>query len=228
VPTDSERDQARRRRAGRAKSGTSRDNARCPGDSSTPASPGHAVTGLVQPRDTYALTCVNANEWVPLGHPGVEWLRAPGYSRYEASRHSLWTRGEDGKPVLVCGGIRNAAGLLMRPRVNRDGYLLINLVDDTGVKRTLCVHKVILLAHAGEPGPGEEALHEDDNPFDNRFPLKLYYGTHARNEAQKVANGGRRPAPVRNPNRPPKPRELARTERGSRFAWLRRLRRKTR
>jgi hypothetical protein len=118
----------------------------------------------------------------------------------------VWRRGEDGKPVLVSGGIRNAGGLLMRPRVNRDGYLLINLVDDTGVKRTVTVHKVILLAHVGECPPGQEALHENDDPFDNRYPVNLYYGTHSLNEQQKVANGGRRPAPVRNPNRPPKPR----------------------
>jgi hypothetical protein len=174
---------------------SARDNARCPGDSSTPPSPGHAVTGLVQPGATHALTCGNENEWVPLGHPGSEWLRAPGYSRYEASRHSVWARGEDGKLVLVSGGIRNAKGTLMRPRVGNKGYLLINLVDDGGVKRTLTVHKVILLAHAGECPPGQEALHEDDDPLDNRYPLKLYYGTHELNREQKRINTRRRQKP---------------------------------
>ena len=111
----------------------------------------------------------------------------PGYSRYEASRHSLWARDDDGKPVLVFGGIRNAKGLLLRPRVGNKGYLLINLVDDTGVKRTLTVQKVVLTAHAGEPGPGQEALHESDDPFDNRYPSRLYYGTHKHNEWQKRA-----------------------------------------
>ena len=112
-------------------------------------------------------------------------MRPPGYSRYEASRHSLWRRGEDGKPVLVFGGIRNPAGVLLRPRVGNKGYLLINLVDDTGVKRTLSVQKVILTAHAGEAPPGMEALHENDDSFDNRYPSRLYYGTHEHNEWQK-------------------------------------------
>jgi hypothetical protein len=180
----------------RPMSGTSRDIDRCPGDSSTPPTPGHAVTALVQPRATHGLTCGNATECVPLGQPGApEWASPFGYSRYEASRDSLWTRGEDGKPVLVSGGIRNAAGTLMRPRVGNKGYLLINLVDDDGVKRTLTVHKVILLAHAGEPGPGEEALHEDDDPYDNRYPEKLYYGTHELNREQKRINTRRRQKP---------------------------------
>ena len=119
---------------------------------------------------------------LPLGHP--EWLSPPGFSRYEASRHSLWAHDDDGKPLLTFGGIRNADGLLMRPRV-ANGYLLVNLVDDTGVKRTLLVQKVILTAHAGDPPPGQEALHENDDPFDNRYPSRLYYGTHQHNEWQK-------------------------------------------
>jgi hypothetical protein len=209
VATDRDRQELRRRYARRPKSGTSGDNARCPGDPATSPSPGHAVTGLVQPRATHGLTCGNANECVPLGHPGAlgpEWKRAPSYSRYEASRDSLWKRGPGGKPVLVSGGIRNAKGLLLQPRLGNRGYLLINLVDDEGVKRTLTVHRFVLLAHAGECPPGQEALHENDYPYDCRYPVNLYWGTHKLNEAQKVANGGRRPAPVRNPNRPPKPR----------------------
>jgi hypothetical protein len=172
----------------RRNSATVRDIAWCPGDSTTPPSPGHAVTALGQ------LTADQREreESLALGHP--EWLRPRGYSRYEASRHSLWRRGEDGKPVLVSGGIRNEKGLLMRPRVGNKGYLLINLVDDTGVKRTLTVQKVILLAHAGEPEPGQEALHENDDPFDNRFPVNLYYGTHDVNERQKLGNHWRRHA----------------------------------
>jgi hypothetical protein len=34
--------------------------------------------------------------------------------------------------MLVSGGMRNAAGTLMRPRPNNYGYLLINLVGGGG------------------------------------------------------------------------------------------------
>jgi hypothetical protein len=169
----------------RATSATVRDIARCPGDSSTPPSPGHAVT---PPHDALGQLTPDQRkreESLALGHP--EWIRPPGYSRYEASRHSLWTRGEDGRPVLAFGGIRNPAGVLLRPRVGNKGYLLINLIDDTGVKRTLTVQKVILRAHAGDPPPGQEALHENDDSFDNRYPSRLYYGSHVANEQQKRA-----------------------------------------
>jgi hypothetical protein len=77
--------------------------------------------------------------------------------------------------------------VLLRPRVGNKGYLLINLIDDTGVKRTLTVQKVILRAHAGDPPPGQEALHENDDSFDNRYPSRLYYGSHVANEQQKRA-----------------------------------------
>lgn len=157
-------------------------------------------------------------EWRELDALGLlpEWQPVPGYSRYEASRNSLWRRGEGGRPVLVSGGYRNAKGVLLQPRLGNRGYLLINLVDDTGVKRTLTVQKGILLAHAGEPGPGEEALHENDDPYDNRFPVNLYYGTHPENEQQKIANGGYRPS---FPRRAPKPRGWRKLT-----AWLRRAR----
>jgi hypothetical protein len=173
-------------RARAAMSVTRRDNASVTARAGQPPTPGHSVTALGQ------LTAGQREreESLALGHP--EWMRPPGYSRYEASRHSLWRRGEDGKPVLVSGGIRNEKGLLLRPRVGNRGYLLINLIDDEGVKRTLTVHKVILLAHAGEPGPGEEALHENGDAFDCRFPLNLYWGTHELNVRQRVMSERRR------------------------------------
>ena len=181
-----------RDRSSPSSAATVRDISRCPGDPSTPASPGHAVT---PPHDALGQMTADQREReanLALGHP--EWISPPGFSRYEASRHSLWAHGGDGKPVLTFGGIRNAKGLLMRPRVATNGYLLINLVDDTGVKRTLLVQKVVLTAHAGDPPPGQEALHENDDPFDNRFPSRLYYGTHSVNERQKLGNHWRRHA----------------------------------
>ena len=173
-------------------SATVRDIARCPGDSATSPSPGQSATAPHPALGEMTPDQRKREESLALGHP--EWLSPPGFSRYEASRHSLWARDGDGKPVLVFGGIRNAAGLLMRPRVGNKGYLLINLVDDTGVKRTLTVQKVVLTAHAGDPPPGQEALHENDDPFDNRYPSRLYYGRHDLNERQKLGNHWRRHA----------------------------------
>ena len=114
--------------------------------------------------------------------PGWEetWKSPAGFSAYEASDDSMWVLGEDGKPVQVTGGIRSVdrtvkgrfyRGTLLKVQIvaNSGGYAAVNVTDDQGVKRTMLVHRFILLAHVGECPPGMETRHLRNDPLDCRW-----------------------------------------------------------
>jgi hypothetical protein len=122
--------------------------------------------------------------------PGPEWKQVAGYSGYEWS-HRGPVRSVDRE---VAG--RKYRGVTLKQRRNNSGYLVVNVTNDQGVKETVLVHRMILLAHAGEFGPGEETLHGPGGQLDNRYPENLRKDTHERNVAERVAA---------NPARPPKP-----------------------
>jgi hypothetical protein len=109
------------------------------------------------------------------------WKSPAGFSSYEASNNSVWTLGEDGKPVQVSGGIRSVdrvaggrrcKGTLLKSRIlsNSGGYAAVNPVNDQGVKCSgTLVHRLILLAFAGECPPGMETRHLVNDPLDCRW-----------------------------------------------------------
>lgn len=51
------------------------------------------------------------------------------------------------------------------------------------------VHTLMLEAFAGPCPLGQEALHENDNPADNRWPENLRWGTRSENKLDSVKNG---------------------------------------
>lgn len=120
----------------------------------------------------------------------------PGYPNYEAC-----DRGHINSVDRVVDG-RQLRGVVLKPRVSNRGYLLVNLTDAAGERQTRTVHTLILLAHADERKPGEESLHGNDDPTDNRWPENLSWGTKKQNADDKVRNGGR--------NGPPPPRPCVR------------------
>jgi hypothetical protein len=157
---------------------------------------------------------------VPSRPPGWEetWKAAAGFSGYEASDDSTWTLGEDGKPVQVTGGIRSVdrvaggrrcKGTLLKARTlsNSGGYAAVNVTDDQGVKRTMLVHRFILLAHVGECPPGMETRHLVNNPLDCRWAPgetdkeviaaggNIVYGTKLANAEDQYRNGRKRAEP---------------------------------
>jgi hypothetical protein len=108
------------------------------------------------------------------------WKSPAGFSAYEASDDSVWTLGEDGKPAQVSGGIRSVdrtvrgrfyRGTLLKAKLvaNSGGYAAVNVTDDQGVKRTLLVHRFILLAHVGPCPEGMETRHLVNDPLDCRW-----------------------------------------------------------
>jgi len=148
------------------------------------------------------------------------WKSPAGFSGYEASDDSRWELGEDGKPVQVRGGIRSIdrvsggrqlKGTLLKARIiaNSGGYAAVNVTDDQGVKRTMLVHRFILLAHVGECPPGMETRHLVNDPLDCRWAPgvtaeevlaaggNIIYGKPSDQPEDQFRNGSRRRADPR-------------------------------
>ena len=132
------------------------------------------------------------------------WKPIPGCSGYEASDNSAWRLDELAKLVQVSGGIRSVdridgrgrhlKGVLLKGRLNGaadrgDRYVVVNVTDDEGVKRTVLAHRVILLAHVGECPEGMETLHSERGPLWCRVPEDIRYGTKPENAADRAAAG---------------------------------------
>jgi hypothetical protein len=135
------------------------------------------------------------------------WKPVPGFSAYEASDCSVW-RVEDGRVVTVSGGIRSVdrtvagrrlEGVLLTGRLNNSrggGYVMVNMTDDTGAKRTMLAHRMILLAHVGECPEGLETLHDPARGrLWCRVPEDIRYGTRRENIDDWKKNNGAQPKP---------------------------------
>lgn len=113
--------------------------------------------------------------------PGPEWKKVTGYPGYEWSHR---------------GHVRSVArDLVMKQRPNNSGYMVVNVINDEGVKETVLVHRMILRAHAGEFEPWEESLHGPGGQTDNRFPENLCKGTRWVNVAERAAANPAAPKP---------------------------------
>jgi hypothetical protein len=164
-------------------------------------------------------SAMTATETITNGRPpGWEetWKSPPGFSSYEASDDSSWKLVGD-KPVQCFGGIRSLdrtvrgrsyKGRLLKVRImaNSGGYAAVDVTDDTGTKRTMLVHRFILLAHAGECPPGMETRHLVNDPLDCRWAPgetaeeamanggNIIYGKPKENAEDQFRNGSRRRA----------------------------------
>lgn len=120
------------------------------------------------------------------------WLPIPGFSAYEAC-----DRGEIRSVDRAAGG-RQLRGRVLKTRVaGTSPYPLVNLTDDQGVRQTRTVHSLVLLTFAGPCPEGQESLHFNDVPTDNRWPENLGYGTHPENVVQRMLNRPAAPKPVK-------------------------------
>jgi hypothetical protein len=115
---------------------------------------------------------VRAGTWAPCGPP---------FSSYEAS-----DRGQVRSVDRIDSIGRRRKGEIMAPRLSANGYVRVNTTDDDGVKRTMSVHVLVLLAHVGErPADKPITRHLNDDKTDNRWPENICYGTRPENEADK-------------------------------------------
>lgn len=119
----------------------------------------------------------------------LEWKPIPGAGYYEASH-----RGQVRSVDRVIDG-KQLKGVVLKTRLNNSGYKIVNVRRDDRTIWTGTVHGFVLLAHAGEPPPGQEALHGPAGQLDNRWPENIRYGTHEENVADRMRDNPRRPEP---------------------------------
>lgn len=126
----------------------------------------------------------------------VEYRDIPGCPGYRVGNDgSLWTAVVR-DVVLVGGGLPGLRGSRvrvgdewrkMRTRPNKKGYLTV-IVRVGGRKRTLKVHRTVLLAFVGPCPDGMEACHGPGGKLDNRL-ANLRWDTSASNVADRYTHG---------------------------------------
>lgn len=98
------------------------------------------------------------------------WRAIPGFPGYEASDQ---------------GRVRSARGVL-KPWLS-NGYSIVGL-RQTGRTVKVNVHRLILLAFHGKPGPKMDARHLNGDKSDNRL-INLAWGTRSENIRDQVRHG---------------------------------------
>lgn len=125
-------------------------------------------------------------EWVPLT------AMRPQYAAYEVN---YLGRVRSVNRMDRLG--RNVKGGELKPRVSGTSpYPKVTLYDPTGKQTDFTVGALVLLAYVGECPEGQEILHLNDDPLDNRL-VNLAYGTHDLNVWQRKQNRPARPKPVK-------------------------------
>lgn len=111
----------------------------------------------------------------------IEWRSLPGYPQYEVSEYGAIRR--------TVAASQFDAGYVMKPQLNRGGYLVYDLINDDAEFVKLLAHRAVALAFHGSP-PAEKplALHMDDIKLHNHHS-NLYWGTYAENTADADKNG---------------------------------------
>lgn len=122
------------------------------------------------------------------------WRDIPGYEgRYQVSDLGN-VRSLDRYVRLVtrqAGETRRLArGKLLRPAVRKSGHLCVALGRVAAGATTVDVHRLVMLAFEGPCPHGNEVLHLNHNPADNRH-INLKYGTRSENLKMDYQVGSR-------------------------------------
>ena len=117
-----------------------------------------------------------------------EWRDIDGFKgRYQVSNKGR-VRSVD--HYVRCGfkgkGRRLVKGRLLKPGSSTSGHLTVAL----GKRNSVGVHRLVLLAFVGRPKTGQEALHLNHKPSDNRRS-NLKWGSRSENIAMDWAAGTR-------------------------------------
>jgi hypothetical protein len=118
--------------------------------------------------------------------PACEWRNIPGYPGYRAtSSGDIWS---------CWAGIRNnriefRSWHRLSPTLNRRGYPAVEVKDESGIRHTRTVHRLVLLAFLGPCPEGMEACHyPDPDPTNNRID-NLRWDTFQANMLDRVIQG---------------------------------------
>jgi hypothetical protein len=107
----------------------------------------------------------------------IEWRPVNGY--------------EDLYEVSDRGNVRPYGKPDLRKRPSRKGYWTVTLYR-SGRRKTVMVHRIVIVAWYGRPADGLEARHLD-GVNTNNLPSNLAWGTKAENEHDKLLHGTARP-----------------------------------
>lgn len=118
------------------------------------------------------------------------WLPIPGYRNYEASSlgrirsvdRVVRQLSPSGNPME-----RRLKGKELTPRSHPGGYKTVCLRLDGETHQHL-IHRLVLIAFSGLPGPGLQACHNNGVQSDNRIS-NLRWGTASENMADKIRHG---------------------------------------
>ena len=94
------------------------------------------------------------------------WQPIPGFDGYEAS----------------------SEGRIRSPRRVLKGWMGGRYREVAIFGKTKRVHRLVAAAFHGEPKPGMQALHRDDNPLNNKAE-NIYWGTPKQNMEDRAAHG---------------------------------------
>lgn len=89
---------------------------------------------------------------------------------------------------LMCSRGRRKHPRIMKPKVDKDGYLRITLTGDNGLSRYIGVHAIVCEAWHGSCPDGMIARHLDGSKASN-IPANLAWGTHQQNKHDSMAHG---------------------------------------
>lgn len=98
--------------------------------------------------------------------------------------------GFPGYYVTPDGRIIGRTGGWLKPQRDRSGHLAIQAQVD-GRRRTLSLHRAVLLAWVGPPPEGAQACHNDGDPANNRVD-NLRWDTHSANQLDRYRHAKRR------------------------------------
>ncbi|MFN3326121.1 MAG: NUMOD4 motif-containing HNH endonuclease [Bryobacteraceae bacterium] len=110
----------------------------------------------------------------------IEWRPIPGFPSYEASE-----RGDIRRAVSFR---HYPAGMVLRQRRNRFGYMTVRL-SERGIARDVFVHRLVALAFIGpQPTPQHEVAHGDGSR-DNNHWANLRWATPSENALDRRRHG---------------------------------------
>ena len=117
-----------------------------------------------------------------------EWRPIPSHEGYYEASDQGRIRSIDRAVPAKDGRTINFRGVVLNPRLTREGRLQVVLSRPGHRPRTATVHRLVLEAFVGPCPPGMECCHWDDNPLNNRLD-NLRWDTHSANQHDRVRNG---------------------------------------
>lgn len=112
------------------------------------------------------------------------WKSIPGFPAYLVSSY--------GEVKRVRRYKQYPAGLVLRPKINRRGYLEVSL-QESGKVTSIMVHRLVAMVFLGSPPDGMDLVLHNDDDQRNNHASNLRYGTHQMNASDRVRNGKARP-----------------------------------